>query len=263
MNPTGTMQLNLKRPLVVFDLETTGINISHDRIVEMATIKVFPDGTEESRLQRFNPGIPIPPQTTAIHGIKDEDVKDCPTFAQKARELAEYLKGCDFAGFNSNKFDFPLLVEEFLRVGVEFDAENRKFIDVQRIFHVMEQRNLSAAYKFYCSKTLENAHNAGVDTMATLEVLKAQLQRYENLKNDIEFLHKFSGQSNFVDLAGRMYYNQDGKATFNFGKHKGRTVEEVLRNEPAYYEWMMQGDFPLDTKRRLTQIRLSSFNKQG
>lgn len=255
------MQLNLKRPLVVFDLETTGVNISSDRIVEICTIKVFPDGKEEVRTQRFNPGIPIPPNVTAIHGIKNEDIKDCPTFEQKARELSDYLKGCDFAGFNSNKFDFPLLVEEFLRAGVEFDSESRKFIDVQRIFHTMEQRNLGAALKFYCNKSLENAHSAEADTLATLDVLKAQLDRYDNLKNDIEFLHKFSGQSNFVDLAGRMHYNPDGKEAFNFGKHKGKPVEQVLREEPAYYEWMMQGDFPLDTKRRLTQIRLRGFKK--
>lgn len=255
------MQLNLKRPLVVFDLETTGINISNDRIVEICTIKVFPDGTEEVKTQRFNPTIPIPKEVTAIHGITNEDVKNEPTFADKAKELCEYLKGCDFAGFNSNKFDFPMLVEEFLRAKVDFDPENRKFIDVQRIFHVMEQRNLVAAYKFYCDKMLEKAHSAEADTSATLEVLKAQLQRYDNLKNDIEFLHSFSGQTNFVDLAGRMIYDSKGREVFNFGKHKGKPVSEVLKTEPAYYEWMMQSEFPLDTKRRLTQIRLRQFGK--
>jgi DNA polymerase-3 subunit epsilon len=254
------MQLNLKRPLVVFDLETTGINISNDRIVEICTIKVFPDGTEEVKTQRFNPQIPIPKEVTAIHGITNEDVKDEPIFADKARELNEYLKGCDFAGFNSNKFDFPMLVEEFLRAKVDFDPEDRKFIDVQRIFHVMEQRNLVAAYKFYCDKVLEKAHSAEADTSATLEVLKAQLQRYDNLKNDIEFLHSFSGQTNFVDLAGRMIYDAKGREVFNFGKHKGKSVSDVLKAEPAYYEWIMQNDFPLDTKRRLTQIRLRGFN---
>lgn len=254
------MQLNLKRPLVVFDLETTGINISNDRIVEICTIKVFPDGTEEVKTQRFNPQIPIPKEVTAIHGITNEDVKDEPIFADKARELNEYLMGCDFAGFNSNKFDFPMLVEEFLRAKVDFDPEDRKFIDVQRIFHVMEQRNLVAAYKFYCDKVLEKAHSAEADTSATLEVLKAQLQRYDNLKNDIEFLHSFSGQTNFVDLAGRMIYDAKGREVFNFGKHKGKSVSDVLKAEPAYYEWIMQNDFPLDTKRRLTQIRLRGFN---
>lgn len=254
------MQLNLKRPLVVFDLETTGINISNDRIVEICTIKVFPDGTEEVKTQRFNPQIPIPKEVTAIHGITNEDVKDEPIFADKARELNEYLKGCDFAGFNSNKFDFPMLVEEFLRAKVDFDPEDRKFIDVQRIFHVMEQRNLVAAYKFYCDKVLEKAHSAEADTSATLEVLKAQVQRYDNLKNDIEFLHSFSGQTNFVDLAGRMIYDAKGREVFNFGKHKGKSVSDVLKAEPAYYEWIMQNDFPLDTKRRLTQIRLRGFN---
>ena len=254
------MQLNLKRPLVVFDLETTGINISNDRIVEICTIKVFPDGTEEVKTQRFNPQIPIPKEVTAIHGITNEDVKDEPIFADKARELNEYLKGCDFAGFNSNKFDFPMLVEEFLRAKVDFDPEDRKFIDVQRIFHVMEQRNLVAAYKFYCDKVLEKAHSAEADTSATLEVLKAQLQRYDNLKNDIEFLHSFSGQTNFVDLSGRMIYDAKGREVFNFGKHKGKSVSDVLKAEPAYYEWIMQNDFPLDTKRRLTQIRLRGFN---
>lgn len=254
------MQINLKRPLIVFDLETTGISISNDRIIEMCTIKVLPDGKEEIRTQRFHPGMPIPPQSTAIHGIKDEDVVDAPRFADKAKEIAEYLKGCDFAGFNSNKFDFPMLVEEFLRAGVEFDADNRKFIDVQRIFHTMEQRNLVAAYKFYCSKELTNAHSAEADTAATLEVLKAQLERYENLKNDIDFLHSFSGQSSNVDLAGRMVYDDKGRELFNFGKHKGKPVQDVFKMEPSYYEWMMQGDFPLETKRRLTQIKLRAFN---
>jgi DNA polymerase-3 subunit epsilon len=250
------MQIHLKRPLIVFDLETTGISISTDRIIEMCTIKVFPDGKEEIKTQRFNPEMPIPPQSTAIHGIKDEDVAHAPKFSEKAKEIAEYLKGCDFAGFNSNKFDFPMLVEEFLRAGIDFDTENRKFIDVQRIFHTMEQRNLVAAYKFYCNKELTNAHSAEADTTATLEVLKAQLERYENLKNDIDYLHAFSGQSSNVDLAGRMVYDDKGRELFNFGKHKGKPVTDVLKAEPSYYEWMMQGDFPLDTKRRLTMIKL-------
>jgi DNA polymerase-3 subunit epsilon len=250
------MQLNLKRPLVVFDLETTGISISTDRIVEIACIKVHVNGEEELKVMKINPGIPIPPESTAIHGISDADVADAPTFSQVAKELGEFMKGCDFAGFNSNKFDFPLLVEEFLRAGVDFDVENRKFIDAQRIYHTMEPRNLSAAYKFYCNKTIENAHHAEDDTKATLEVLKAQINHYQELQNDIEFLHQFSGQTKNVDLAGRMVYNKDGKEVFNFGKHRNKLVEEVLETDRGYYQWMLDGDFSLDTKRRLTQIKL-------
>ncbi len=255
------MQLNLKKPLVVFDLETTGISISNDRIVEIACIKVHIDGSEETKLIKINPGIPIPPESTAIHGISDADVANAPKFNEVAKELADFMKGCDFAGFNSNKFDFPLLVEEFLRAGVDFDVENRKFIDAQRIYHTMEPRNLGAAYKFYCNKTIENAHHAMDDTRATLEVLMAQINHYENLKNDIDHLHVMSGQTRNVDLAGRMQYNEEGKEVFNFGKHKGKLVEQVLKNDHGYYQWMMDGDFSLDTKRRLTQIKLrSKFN---
>ncbi|MCA0426281.1 MAG: 3'-5' exonuclease [Bacteroidetes bacterium] len=250
------MELNLKRPLVVFDLETTGISISTDRIVEIALIKIHPDGKEESRVMKINPGMPIPPESTAIHGISDADVANAPKFEEVARELAEFMKNCDFAGFNSNKFDFPLLVEEYLRAGIDFDVENRKFIDAQRIFHVMEPRNLAAAYKFYCDKSLENAHSAEADTRATLEVLKAQIDKYEQLKNDVDYLHSFSGQSKNVDLAGRMVYNEQGKEVFNFGKHRGKLVEQVLKQDQGYYQWMMDGDFSRDTKRRLTQIKL-------
>ncbi|MES2382221.1 MAG: 3'-5' exonuclease [Bacteroidota bacterium] len=253
------MTLNLKRPLVIFDLETTGISISTDRIVEMATVKIAVDGTEEVRTQRFNPTIPIPAEVSAIHGIFDEDVKDMPLFAEKAKEYTEYFKGCDFGGFNSNKFDFPMLVEEMLRAGVEFETEGRKFVDVQRIFHQMEQRTLSAAYKFYCDKTLENAHSAEADTLATLEVLKAQIARYESLGNDMESLHKVSGQGNLVDLAGRIVLNDKGLEVFNFGKHKGKSVAEVFKNEPGYYQWMMDNDFSLDTKRKLTKIKMQGF----
>lgn len=255
------MFLNLKRPLIFFDLECTGNNISRDRIVEISYIKIAPDGKEEKATERFNPTIPIPPEISKIHGIYDADVKDKPTFAQRARELAKAMENCDFAGYNSNKFDFPMLVEEFLRCGVDFDTDNRKFIDVMRIFHVMEPRNLAAAYRFYCDKILENAHSAEADTAATFEIFRAQLTRYDALQNDIDYLHKFSGQSNFVDLAGRMVYNQDGKEVFNFGKHKGRVVSEVLKQEPAYYDWMMNGDFPQQTKKVLTRIRLREFNK--
>ncbi|GAB1447983.1 3'-5' exonuclease [Bacteroidota bacterium] len=252
------MELNLKRPLLVFDLETTGISISTDRIVEIALIKIHPDGKEESRVMKINPGMPIPPESTAIHGISDADVANAPKFEEVARELAEFMKNCDFAGFNSNKFDFPLLVEEYLRAGIDFDVENRKFIDAQRIFHVMEPRNLAAAYKFYCDKSLENAHSAEADTRATLEVLKAQIDKYEQLKNDVDYLHSFSGQSKNVDLAGRMVYNDQGKEVFNFGKHRGKLVEQVLKQDQGYYQWMMDGDFSRDTKRRLTQIKLRS-----
>jgi DNA polymerase-3 subunit epsilon len=256
------MKLNLKRPLVIFDLETTGISISTDRIVEMATIKVNVDGTEEIKTQRFNPTIPIPAEVSAIHGIFDEDVKDMPTFAEKAKEYAEYFKSCDFGGFNSNKFDFPMLVEEMLRANVEFETEGRKFVDVQRIFHQMEQRTLSAAYKFYCDKTLENAHSAEADTIATYEILKAQLDRYEVLDNDMESLHKISGQANLVDLAGRIVLNDKGQEVFNFGKHKGKMVSYVFKNEPGYYQWMMDNDFSLDTKRKLTQIKMQGFGSK-
>lgn len=241
----------------MFDLETTGTNIATDRIVEIGIVKIFPDGKEEERRYLVNPTIPIPPEVTAIHGIRDEDVRDQPTFAQLAGELNEYMKHCDFAGFNSVRFDFPLLVEEFLRSQVDFESDNRQFVDVQRIFHTMEPRNLSAAYKFYCDKNLENAHTALADTRATYEILKAQLIRYPQISNQIDKLSEFSGKTNSVDFAGRFIYDKNKTIVFNFGKHKGKTVVEVLRTEPSYYDWMMNSDFSLDTKRRLTQIKLS------
>lgn len=253
--------LHLKRPFIIFDLETTGISISRDRIIELAYIKVFPNGEEEKRNMRFNPEMPIPIESSMIHGIYDNDVEHEPTFASKAKELAELFAGCDFGGFNSNKFDFPMLVEEFLRSQVDFETENRKFVDAQRIFHQMEQRNLAAAYKFYCNKDLINAHSADADTQATYEVLLAQISRYENLQNDIDFLHQFSGQSNNVDLAGRMVLNDKGIAVFNFGKHKGKGVKAIFKAEPSYYQWMMDNDFPLETKRKLTKIKLEEFGK--
>jgi DNA polymerase-3 subunit epsilon len=256
------MNLNLKRPLIIFDLETTGISISKDRIVEMASIKIGIDGSEEVKSERFNPTIPIPAEVSAIHGIFDEDVTDKPTFAEKAKEYADYFKGCDFGGFNSNKFDFPMLVEEMLRANVDFDIEGRKFVDVQRIFHQMEQRTLSAAYKFYCNKNLENAHSAEADTIATYEVLKAQIEKYQDIGNDMESLHKISGQANLVDLAGRIVMNDKGEEVFNFGKHKGKMVSYVFKNEPGYYQWMMDNDFSLDTKRKLTKIKLAGFGKK-
>ncbi|WP_370860437.1 exonuclease domain-containing protein [Parabacteroides faecis] len=257
------MQLNLRNPLVFFDLETTGINIVKDRIVEISFVKVHPNGKEECKTRRINPEMPIPPESTAIHGITDEDVKDCPTFKEIAKSLAAQIEGCDLAGYNSNRFDIPLLVEEFLRAGVDIDLNKRKFVDVQTIFHKMEQRTLSAAYKFYCDKSLENAHTAEADTMATYEVLKAQLDRYpDDLQNDIEFLSKYSSFTNNVDFAGRMVYNEDGKETINFGKYKGKLVEEVLKNDPGYYSWIMNGDFPLNTKKVLTEIKLRGFNSK-
>ena len=256
------MQLNLKNPLVFFDLETTGINIVKDRIVEISFVKVHPNAKEESKTRRINPEMPIPPESTAIHGITDEDVKDCPTFKEIAKSLAAQIEGCDLAGYNSNRFDIPLLAEEFLRAGVDIDLNKRKFVDVQTIFHKMEQRTLAAAYKFYCDKSLENAHTAEADTMATYEVLKAQLDRYPELQNDINFLSQYSSYGNNVDFAGRMVYNDKGEEVINFGKYKGRLVEEVLKNDPGYYSWIMNGDFPLNTKKMLTEIKLRGFNSK-
>ena len=256
------MQLNLRNPLVFFDLETTGIDIAKDRIVEISMVKVMPNGEEIVKTRRINPGMPIPPESTAIHGITDEDVKDCPKFKEIAKSLAAQIEGCDLAGFNSNRFDIPMLAEEFLRAGVDVDLNRRKFIDVQTIFHKMEQRNLMAAYKYYCNKDLANAHSAEADTMATYEVLKAQLDRYPELENDVNFLSKYSSFTNNVDFAGRMVYNEKGQEVFNFGKYKGRLVEEVLKSDPSYYAWIMNGDFPLNTKKMLTEIRLRGFNQK-
>lgn len=251
------MKLNLKNPLVFFDLETTGININTDRIVEICYLKVYPNGNEESKTMRINPEMHIPEQSSAVHGIYDEDVADCPTFKEVAKQIAHDIEGCDIAGFNSNRFDVPLLAEEFLRAGVDIDMSRRKFIDVQVIYHKLEQRTLSAAYKFYCDKNLEDAHTAEADTRATYEVLKAQLDRYpEALQNDMAFLSEYSSFTRNVDFAGRMVYNEDNIPTFNFGKYKGKIVEEVLRKDPGYYSWMLQGDFTLNTKQMLTRIKL-------
>ncbi len=256
------MKLNLKNPLVFFDLETTGINISKDRIVEISLLKVYPNGKEEIRSYRINPEMHIPEESTAIHGITDEDVKDCPTFKQLAKTLADQLEGCDMAGFNSSRFDVPMLAEEFLRAGVDFDMSKRKFVDVQIIFHKKEQRTLEAAYRFYCDKELENAHSAEADAVATYEVLKSQLEKYPDLENDINVLSKeFSSFNNNVDFAGRIVFNEKGVEVFNFGKHKGKSVAEVFKNEPSYYAWMMEGDFPLNTKQVITKIRLREMNK--
>ncbi|MBC9914354.1 3'-5' exonuclease [Chitinophaga varians] len=245
--------LLLKRPLAVIDLETTGTNVATDRIIEIAIIKVFPDKTTQSKVKRINPGMPIPAGSTAIHGIKDEDVKDAPTFKQAANELKMFLENCDLAGYNSNRFDIPLLVEEFLRTGMEFDVSKRRFVDVQRIFHLMEKRTLAAAYKFYCDKQLENAHSAEADALATYEILEAQLGRYENLQQDIDGLADFTKEEEYIDFARRIVM-QGGQEVFNFGKYKGRPVKEVLKAEPQYYDWMMKADFPLNTKQKLSEI---------
>jgi DNA polymerase-3 subunit epsilon len=255
------MNLNLKNPLVFFDLETTGVNITRDRIVEISVLKVHPNGKEETKTRRINPEMPIPPESTAIHGITDEDVKDCPTFKQVAKSFVDLLEGCDMAGFNSSRFDVPMLTEEFLRAGVDFDTDNRKFVDVQIIFHRKEQRTLEAAYAFYCDKKLENAHSAEADVIATYEVLKSQLDKYNDLENDINFLSKeYSSFNNNVDLAGRIIFNDKGVEVFNFGKHRGKSVTEVLNKEPSYYSWMMDGDFPRNTKQVLTKLRLRDIN---
>lgn len=254
------MELQLRRPLAFLDLETTGTNVGTDRIVEIALMKVHPGGKKEIKVHRINPTIPIPIESSKVHGIYDEDVKDKPTFQQLATELMAFLGGCDLAGYNSNKFDIPLLIEEFTRAGLDFPVTDRKLVDVQNIFHKMEQRTLSAAYKFYCDKDLVDAHSAEADTTATYEVLLAQLSRYESLKNDIDFLSSFSTVGRNVDLAGRIVLNDSGEEVFNFGKYKGKTVREVFRSEPSYYDWMMKGDFATNTKNVITQIRLKDFN---
>ncbi len=256
------MKLNLQNPLVFFDLETTGTNIITDRIVEISFLKVWPNGNEESKTMRINPEMHIPEEATAVHGIKDEDVKDCPTFKEVARTLAADIQGCDLAGFNSNRFDIPLLAEEFIRAGVDIDLTRHRFIDVQVIFHKMEQRTLSAAYQFYCGKNLDDAHTAEGDTRATYEVLKAQLDRYPQLKNDVQSLSAFSSFTRNVDFAGRMIYNDKGEEVFNFGKYKGQLVTEVLKRDPGYYGWIQSSDFSLNTKAVLTRIRVREFGKK-
>ena len=258
------MELKLKRPIVFLDLETTGVDPAKDRIVEISLVKVQPDGSKEVKTRRINPGMPIPPESTAIHGIADDDVKDEPRFEQIAKSLAAYMEGCDLAGYNSNRFDIPVLAEEFLRAGVDVDLKKRRFIDVQNIFHKMEQRTLVAAYRFYCDRELEGAHSAEADTLATYEVLKAQLDRYPELENDVEFLAKFTEQNRCADYAGRILYDKDGEEVFGFGKYRGRPVAEVFREEPGYYSWMMNGDFPMYTKKVITEIRLrdAALNKK-
>ncbi|MBS1486290.1 MAG: 3'-5' exonuclease [Bacteroidetes bacterium] len=267
------MKLSLKIPLCFFDLETTGINISRDRIIEIAVIKVMPNGEMIRKSNRVNPGIPIPPESTAIHGITDDDVKNKPTFKEVAKDYARFMEGCDLAGFNILKFDVPMLVEEFLRADVEFDYQRKKIIDSQRIFHLMEKRNLASAYRFYCRKEMTNAHSAEADTQACLEVLQAQIEKYDGsdvtdtqerkigmIKNDMESLSKLVSDD-LVDLSGRMVRNPKGEVIFNFGKHKNKLVTQVFKEEPSYYDWMMNGDFPLDTKRKLTELKLKSLQK--
>ncbi len=256
------MQLNLKNPIVFFDLETTGVNIAVDRIVEIAVLKIHPNGNEELRKFRINPERPIPKEASNIHGIFDEDVKNSPTFKNVAKELAKFMEGCDIGGFNSNKFDIPLLAEEFIRADVDFDMKKRHTIDVQTIFHKMEKRTIGAAYKFYCQKDLDDAHSAEADTRATYEILKAQIKRYKELENDIAFLSDFSTFNKNVDFAGRIIYNDKNKEVFNFGKYKGMQVTDILEKDPGYYSWIMNGDFPLYTKKVLTNIKLRQINNK-
>lgn len=267
------MQLNLTKPIIFFDLETTGVQVGHDHIVEICLHKVMPDGSTDTRVERVRPAdadgntIHIPEVTTAVHGITDADVADKPTFRELALSLKEYIGDADLAGYNSNKFDVPLLVEEFLRAGIDFDLKNRRLVDVQNIFHQMEQRTLVAAYKFYCQKDLENAHSAAADTIATYEVLQAQLDRYQGVDykdrsgkvtqpvvNDIDALSRFTANSQWADLVGHIGYDAQHREVFNFGKHKGVSVEQVFEQEPSYYDWMMKSDFPLSTKKLITEI---------
>ncbi len=254
------MKLNLRKPIAFFDLETTGISITNDRIVEIAILKVNPNGSKEMKVWVVNPTIPIPKEASEVHGFYDEDVADKPTFKEIANQVEEFFQHCDIGGFNSNKFDIPLLVEEFLRCDIDFKIPSRKFVDVQTIFHKMEKRNLSAAYKFYCGKDLENAHSAEADITATYEVLESQLDRYDELENDINFLSEFSSHNNNVDIAGRIIYNHDNVEVFNFGKYKGQPVEQVLKRDPGYYGWILKGDFSLHTKKVLSEIRLRAIS---
>ena len=254
------MKLNLKNPLLFFDIESTGLNVASDRIMEISALKVLPGGDQEIKTRRINPTIPVSPEAYKIHGISNEDVADCPTFKEIAKSLANWMSGCDFAGYNAIKFDIPLLAEEFLRAGVDFDFRKRKILDVQNIFHKMEQRTLSAAYQFYCKKNLENAHSAEADTIATFEVLEAQLDKYPTLENDVKFLADFSIQNRLVDYAGRITLNEKDIAVINFGKHKGKPVDVVFATDSGYYSWIMNGDFTLDTKKVLTELKIKFEN---
>ena len=249
------MNLELKRPLAFFDLETTGLNIATDRIVEISIVKIMPNGNKEVKTKLINPTIPISKESAAIHGISDEKVRNEPTFKELSVEFDDFIKGCDLAGFNSNRFDVPLLAEEFLRAGIDFNVNDRKLVDVQNIFHKMEQRTLVAAYKFYCDKDLTNAHSAEADTTATYEILEAQIEKYADIKGNTTFLSEFSQVTKNADLLGRFVYDENEEVVFNFGKHKGKPVTEVLTKEPGYYSWMMNGDFPLYTKKVMKDIK--------
>ena len=256
------MQLNLNKPICFFDLETTGINITKDRIVEISILKVNPDGSEEKKTWLVNPEMSIPEVVVAVHGITNEKVANEPTFKELAKEINSWIKDADLGGFNTNRFDIPLLAEEMLRAGVDFDMKNRQSVDVQTIFHKMEQRTLTAAFKFYCDKSLEDAHSAEADTMATYEVLKAQLDRYDDLENDTAFLADFSSRKKIADFAGFIAYDKEGHECFSFGKHKGKKVTEILEKEPGYFGWLLSADFPLYTKKVLTAIKLRAFNNK-
>ena len=247
------MPLSLVRPICFIDLETTGINVSTDRIVEIAIVKIGLDGTKQVKRRLVNPEMPIPAASSNVHGITDEMVKDAPSFKTLANEIKQFIEGCDIGGYNSNRFDVPMLNEEFLRAGISVDIESRKLLDVQKVFHMMEQRTLSAAYKFYCDKNLEDAHTAEADAMATFEVLEAQVVKYPQIGNTVESIVKFTGEDQIIDFARRFIY-ENGVAIFNFGKHKGKPVTQVLKEEPQYYDWMMKGDFALHTKQKLTEI---------
>ena len=247
------MPLSLSRPICFIDLETTGINVSTDRIVEIAIVKIGVDGTKQVKRRLVNPEMPIPKDSSEVHGITDEMVKDAPTFKALANEIKQFMEGADIGGYNSNRFDVPMLNEEFLRAGISADIESRKLLDVQKVFHKMEQRTLSAAYQFYCHKTLEDAHTAEADATATWEVLEAQIEKYPQIGNTVESIVKFTGEEEIVDFARRLVY-ENGVIVFNFGKHKGKSVVQVLKEEPQYYDWMMKGDFALHTKQKLTEI---------
>lgn len=247
------MKLNLTRPIAFIDLETTGVNISNDRIVEIAIVKILPDGTRQVKRKLINPLIPIPSGASDVHGITDDMVKDAPSFKQVANEIKQFMDNCDMGGYNSNRFDVPMLIEEFLRAGVSFSADGRKLVDVQKVFHMMEQRTLGAAYKFYCNKVLDGAHSAEVDAIATWEVLEAQIERYPQIGDTVDSIVKFTGEDDIVDFA-RRFVKENGIEVFNFGKHKGKPVTQVLKEEPQYYDWMMKGDFAMNTKQKLTEI---------
>ena len=256
------MKLQLSRPIAFIDLETTGVNISVDRIVELAIVKIMPDGSRQVKRKLINPLMPIPASASAIHGITDDMVKDAPSFKQVANEVKQFIDNCDMGGYNSNRFDIPMLIEEFLRIGIAFSVEGKKMVDVQKVFHMMEQRTLSAAYKFYCQKTLDDAQSAEADATATWEVLEAQIERYPQIGNTVESIVKFTGEDDIVDFA-RRFVKEKGIEVFNFGKHKGKPVAQVLKEEPQYYDWMMKGDFAMNTKQKLTEILNRTLLKKG